>query len=107
MRMIYPLHTSGTSVTKITEDINRYTNAVIAYLEEKGVDCCSRKIKVTFFTPDTKEVDIHPTIKFKGERVKLDKTPKSLGLTFDTMLPFSHHINPHKLLIQNYARNPK
>ena len=87
------IYTSGTSVTKMTEDINSYTAAVIAYLEARELTVAPEKSTVTFFTPDTKEVHIHPQIKIKGETIKLDRTPKLLGLTFDTMHSFSHHIS--------------
>ena len=50
------------------------------------------KSTVTLFTPDTKEAKIHPEVKVQDKLVKLDKTPKLLGVTFDTMYSFSHHI---------------
>ena len=48
------IYTSGTSVTKMTEDINSYTAAVIAYLEARELTVAPEKSTVTFFTPDTK-----------------------------------------------------
>ena len=50
------------------------------------------KSTVTLFTPATAEAKIHPEVKVQGQPVKLDKTPKLLGVTYDTMFTFSNHI---------------
>ena len=35
---------------------------------------------------------IHPNVEMEGIKVDLDKTPKLLGVIFDTMYTFGHHI---------------
>lgn len=50
------------------------------------------KCSVTFFTPDTKEAMICPNVIIEGTKVDLEKTPKLLGVIFDTMYMFGHHI---------------
>ena len=47
---------------------------------------------MTLFTPDTKEVQIHPNVRLDNHLVPLSKTPKLLGVTFDSMMTFSSHI---------------
>ena len=82
----------GTSITMMTQAINLFIIKVIDYLEERELAVSPEKSTVTLFTPDTHEVNIHPQVKIKDKLVKLDKTPKLLGLTFDTMHYFSTHI---------------
>ena len=53
-------------------------------LEERELMVSPDKSTVTLFTPATAEAKIHPEVKVQGQPVKLDKTPKLLGVTYDT-----------------------
>ena len=87
------IYTSGTSIKNMCTHINSYINLVTDYLEERELLVSTEKLMVTLFTPDTHEFDVHPKIKIKGETIRLDKDPKVLGVTFDTMHFFNHHVN--------------
>ena len=65
---------------------------VLDFLEERELKVSPTKSTVTLFTPDTKEFKEHPTVVIKNEVVKLELKPKLLGVTFDTMYTFCHHI---------------
>ena len=66
---------------------------MIEYLEERDLEVSPEKSTVTLFTPDTNQHKIHPQVFIKGKLVKLDKNPKLLGVTFDTMHSFTSHVN--------------
>lgn len=87
------IYTSGTSINNMCTNINNYINSVTDYLEERELLVSAEKSTVTLFTPDTHEYNLHPQIKIKGELIRLDKTPKVLGVTFDTMHYFNHHVS--------------
>ena len=86
------VYASGTDLIYLSQAIQSYIDSVLIFLKERELEVSPTKSTVTLFTPDTKEAQIHPTIKIDGVIVKLDKTPKLLGVKFDTMYTFSHHI---------------
>mgnify|MGYP007048355338 CR=1 FL=1 len=77
----------------MTEQINAYAKEVNDFLEERELLLSAEKSTVTLFTPDTKEYHIHPQVKIKDSIVPLEKNPKLLGVTFDTMHTFTPHVN--------------
>jgi hypothetical protein len=44
-------------------------------------------------TPDPHQGKFHPQVIYKGEVIPLNKYPKILAITWDTLLCFNHHIN--------------
>ena len=46
---------------------------------------------MTLFTPDTHQSRLHPQVTLDGDILRLDKTPKILGVTFDTHFTFANH----------------
>ena len=78
------IYTCVTSIAKMAHDINMFITEIIDFLEERGLTVSPEKSTVTLFTPDTHEYKIHPDVRIKGKLVKLDQTPKLLGLIFDT-----------------------
>jgi len=86
------VYASGTALDTLCQSINIYIDKLVDFLAERDLIVSPEKSTVTFFTPDTKEANINPRIIIKGEPVRLDKTPKLLGVTFDTMYTFSKHI---------------
>jgi hypothetical protein len=49
-------------------------------------------LQVTLFTPWTKQVNHHPDVSIDGVRIPLCRSPKILGVTFDSMFTFREHI---------------
>ena len=86
------VYSSGTDINKLTNNINLYIKKVLSFLSERELEVSPSKSTVTLFTPDTKEAKIHPQVKMDNKLVDLDKCPRLLGVNFDTMYTFSHHI---------------
>ena len=66
--------------------INTSADKVIKFLESP------EKSTVTLFTPEPAQANLHPQVKLHEQVVPLEKQPKLLGVTFDTMFRFSKHI---------------
>ena len=77
----------------MSEKINSYAKIVAEYLKERDLILSAEKSTVTLFTPDTKEFNIHPQVIVNNTLVKLERNPKLLGVTFDTMHTFTPHVN--------------
>ena len=86
------VYASGTNLDLLCNSINIYIKKVVDFLSERNLIVSPEKSTVTLFTPDTKEANIHPQVKIDNQLVVLDKYPKLLGVTFDTMYTFSKHI---------------
>ena len=71
--------------------INNYVNKVTDFLEERELLVSPEKSTVPLFTPDSHEAKIHPQIKIRNLLVPLEKHPRLLGVTFDTMHTFNQH----------------
>ena len=72
--------------------INTYIDRLVDFLADRDLIVSPEKSTVTWFTPDTKEANLIPNVSIKAKQVALDKTPKLLGVHFDTMYSFSTHI---------------
>ena len=86
------VYTSGRSLDTMCNLINQYIDRLVDFLTERDLLVSPEKSTVTYFTPDTKEANITPNITIKGKSVKLEKKPKLLGVVYDTMFTFSHHV---------------
>ena len=51
----------------------------------------THKSSVTMFTPDTHQSHLHPKVMIGDEVIPLNRTPKILGVTWDTHLTFAAH----------------
>ena len=86
------IYTSGKDLEAMTNKINDYIKSVTDFLDERELMISPEKSTVTLFSPDPAQFNYHPQVKLKEQLVPLEKTPKLLGVTFDTMYTFSHHI---------------
>ena len=64
-----------------------------------------QKSTVTLLTPDRRESNIHPHIILNDQRLPLNKTPTLLGLTYDTHMTFTPHVNRINLKAQKRANS--
>ena len=87
------IYISGTEIDKMTDSINLYIDKVLDFLEERELQVSPEKSTVTLFTPDPAQARLEPKVKMRNKQVKLDKSPKLLGVHFDTMHSFSKHID--------------
>ena len=85
------IYTTGKDLKSMTDNINNYVNHVIEFLEERELVVSPEKSTVTLFTSDNHQFNYHPEVKIKGRQVPLEKTPKLLGVIFDTMYTFAAH----------------
>ena len=51
-----------------------------------------RKTQASLFTPDPAEYSRQLNLTIRGQRLKITRHPKILGLTFDTKLNFTEHV---------------
>ncbi len=86
------IYATGKPHAALADAINKYIPEVLDFLEERELKVSPTKSTVTLFTPDTKEFKEHPIVVIKNEVVKLELKPKLLGVTFDTMYTFCHHV---------------
>ena len=86
------VYCSGNDLDAMTKAINEYVPALTAYLDDRELLVSPEKSTVTLFTPSTHEFNVHPKIYVQDKEVELEKTPKLLGVKFDTMYTFSHHV---------------
>ena len=86
------IYAIGRNIDMLATTISEYAKSITEYLAERELIVSPEKSTVTLFTPDTKEVQIHPQVKLNDHLVPLCKTPKLLGVTFDSMLTFSEHV---------------
>ena len=87
------VYIKGTDLSDMSKKINEYVPTLTAFLEERNLQVSAEKSTVTLFTPARAEAKHVPEVKVQGQPVKLDKTPKLLGVKFDTMYTFTPHIN--------------
>ena len=81
----------GTDIETLSKDINSYLTTLCNFLDSRDLEVSTPKCSVTLFTPSTKEHKITPGVKINGKALILAKTPKILGVTFDTALTFGPH----------------
>ena len=86
------VYSTGTNIPSLSRSINNYVPSLTNFLLERELIVSPEKSTVTLFTPSTHEFHIHPEILVNNQLVKLDHQPKILGITYDTMFKFSHHI---------------
>ena len=82
---------SGKNINLMTDTLNTYLETLNNYLTNKHLIISTAKSSVTLFTPDTHQVNLHPQVVINNNVLPLVKTPKILGVTFDTMFTFSEH----------------
>jgi len=82
----------GPKVEELSTKITTFMKHLAAFLEERELLIAPEKSTVTWFTPATAEAQVEPKGTILEKHIKLDKYPKLLGVTFDTMFCFGPHI---------------
>jgi len=86
------VYMSGTDIEMMSATLTEYAASLVAFLTDRDLLVSAEKSTVTLFTPDTNEYKIVPLVKVDNTPVRLERTPKLLGVLYDTMYNFSHHI---------------
>jgi hypothetical protein len=85
-------YASGPKITPICELLQPYLDSLSDYFNSLNLPLSPDKCTVTLLTPDTKEYKTHPHLIIDNHPLKLATNPKVLGVKFDPMFNFSHHI---------------
>ena len=64
---------------------------LVEWAQRKELSIAPHKSSVTLFTPDTHQSHLHPKVKIGDDVIPLNRTPKILGVTWDTRLTFAAH----------------
>ena len=68
-----------------------YVPVLLQFFQERDLVVSSEKSSVNLFTPQLNQAREHPQISINGTIVPLEKQPKTLGVTHDTMYTFTPH----------------
>ena len=94
------IYTSRPVVADIINSLNTYMSQVLKYINKKQLTVSTAKSTVTLFTPDTHEHHLRPQVKLADHVLPLEKKPKVLGVTLDTILIFTQHCNNIAVKVQ-------
>ena len=86
------VYMSGTNIEMMSATLTGYAASLVAFLTDRELPVSAEKSTKTLFTPDTNEYKIVPLVKVDNTPVRLERTPKLIGVLYDTMYNFSHHI---------------
>jgi len=81
----------GPEVQILCDRINTYVPVLLQLFQERDLVVSSEKSSVTMFTPQPNQAREHPQISINGTIIPLEKQPKILGVTHDTMYTFTPH----------------
>ena len=82
---------SGPNIPQLATALNNYMNSLTAFLSDHSLNISADKSTVTLFTSDPAQANFHPQVLINDNLLPLARTPKILGVTFDTFFTFHHH----------------
>ena len=85
------IYITSNNIDLASEKITSYLSRLNEFLENNGLILFLEKTAVTLFTPDPRQAWTHPPVAMFNSQLKLEKTPKLLGVTYDIMLTFEQH----------------
>jgi hypothetical protein len=85
------VYATGPSIPILETQINSYLTTLSESLRNHNLRLSIQKSFVTLFTSDSHQSRLHPSITINNQPLPLNKTPKLLGVTFDTFMAFHHH----------------
>ena len=83
---------SSPDVEEITGTLNVAAVKMVRWANENDMLISAPKSSVTLFTPWTRQVNTQLDVKINDNVVPTNKYPKLLGVTFDPLHTFSHHV---------------
>ena len=84
---------SSTDVATAAEILTGHDADVAGWASGKDLQISTQKSTATLFTSENRQSQLNPDITLNSHPLPLDRRPKILGVTFDTHLTFSPHIN--------------
>ena len=84
---------TGNNLQDITNRMTTHTSEVESWAAGRCLQVSATKSTLTLFTPDkAREGSLHPVVSVDNNRLPLDKTPKILGVVFDTHFNFGKQV---------------
>ena len=87
----FTIMASSPKVDEAVVKANRLMTTLVEWAQGKELSIAPHKSSVTLFTPDTHQSHLHPKVKIGDYVIPLNRTPKILGVTWDTHLTFAAH----------------
>ena len=84
---------SSSSVPTAAEILTGHADDMANWANKKDLQISTQKSTATLFTSENRQSQLNPDITLNSHLLPLDRRPKILGVTFDTHLTFSPHIN--------------
>jgi len=81
----------GPDIQILGDEVNSYVPTLLQFFKERDLIVSPEKSTVTLFTPQPNQSREHPQILINGTFVPLEKQPRILGVTHDTMYTFAAH----------------
>jgi hypothetical protein len=79
--------------TILSQKLQTSIDSVVKWAKGKKLAIPPGKSQVILFSPCNKHYHSHPEVSISGVDVPLNKFLKFLGVTFDSLFTFSHHIH--------------
>jgi hypothetical protein len=84
------------NLDNISVKLNSSVGTVAEWADIKNLVIVPRKLEVTLFTPNTKEVNVCPEVSINGTFFPLNRIPKNLGQRWDTIFCYNKHSSENK-----------
>ena len=91
---------SGITKEEICPDLNNYLDVLDKWFKSRNLYISPSKSSATTFTTSSNEINVALPITINGEQVPTVSKPKFLGITFDSLLSFKHHVKNTKTKVQ-------
>ncbi len=85
------IYTTGNEIVSMENNLNNYLKTLYEHLQLLSLKISPQKSTVMLATPDSHQSKYHPQVAINNILLPLDKTPKILGVTFDTHFTFTPH----------------
>ena len=96
----FTILTQGTDIPRLESAMTDYLALLADFFKARDLEISVPKSSSTLFTPATNEARFRPNVLLNDAVIPLNKTPKILGVVFDTIFSFA----PHALATATKAR---
>jgi hypothetical protein len=84
---------SDTDLDTLSEKLQTSLTPIVEWASRKKLTIATKKSQITLFNPWNRQFNVWSDVSIDGVTVPLCKTPKILGVTFDTMFSFKDHVS--------------
>ena len=84
---------TGPKIPQLEFMINSYMRDVSIYMKDNSLLISAPKSTFTLFTPDKHQFQMYPVITLEDTQLRLERSPKILGVIMDPSLSFHRHCN--------------